>query len=375
MGQPYSFFIEMATTETKGAVTSFGSPLGAHVQYGTTESNTPIGTSDRVMHVLPGDRGNSDPATIISTHFTVPASPGNGKQVGHFPPDGLGKINIKQTFEDKGAAKEASFKALQRRLRWNHAVDKTHEELSSSCTKVGDGETARFLVPIDASTSSCPMSTLIRQNVERNDGFCGGHYSPKNRTTVTDNKQQVCTVMPAADFQQVFSQLNDNLKSKSPLKDGINFVVKSIKPGRLPDGKSASVQLHSTFSRNTTASVMDTDHKPILSKVSAAALMGETMGPDDVKIAGPGLGANDPLAARVFSMKLPGESAKVQETLQVPGHLATAKATGVSSQDDPNAKPVLPPVPLLPTTPVVGTSYRAPSPVLVGDGDGDSDSN
>jgi hypothetical protein len=205
MGQADPDTVRLQTIQAIGATTTFGKAMGAHFHYGKRGDNeVPMQTFDRVTHVIPTAEGEGN---VITTHFTVPASRKAGESTSHYPAAGLGDVKLVNTFGSKEDHQVGTARAFQRGLRWSHALDKTPEELAATCTKVGSEGTARFLVPVDGAAKSCPMSSLIRSNVERNGAdFCGGNYADGKRTVVANNRGEQCTVMASKDFHQVFSQ-------------------------------------------------------------------------------------------------------------------------------------------------------------------------
>lgn len=313
LGQADPDTVRLKTVSLVGATTAFGGPMGAHVHYGdpAAGANDPIQTLDRVMHVVPDADNHGD---IITTHFTVPMASSDGAATSHFPPGGLGTIKLQNTGGTSEEHQATTTRAFQRSMRWSHAKGKTPEELAATCTKVGTDATARFLVPIDPGSAPCPMSTLIRSNVERNGAdFCGGHYSPAKRTVVPNAKAEPCTVMTGAHFNQVFSQLHKNLTPQASVEQGITTQIKSLHPGTVGTS-NAKVQLHMNFGRMTTAEVMGTEHAPVIHKEAAMRMLGE-----DVP-AGTTFGSSAPnsegeLVRRVFEMQLPGEDEDVVATL------------------------------------------------------------
>lgn len=332
MGQADPDTVRLKQVTVTGATTTFGAPMGAHIHYGQEDvDDESISTFDRVMHVVPSSTGVGD---VITTHFTVPAASMDGSQTSHFPPSGLGSIKLANSVGTKEEHQSATARAFQRNLRWGHALNKTPEQLAASCTKVGTDEAARFLVPIDGGPDACAMSTLIRSNVEKNGAaFCGGHYSPDKRTVVANARAEPCTVMAGAHFNQVFSQLDDNLKPKSNIQKGVTWHVKSLQKAKLGPSSASSVQLHANFDRMTTASVMDSEHAPVIDKMAAMAMLGEKPEPGFTGFASSSASGGDALVNRVFAMKLSGEDVAVGKRLELPSVAAAATVTEVASGD------------------------------------------
>ena len=330
MGQSDPDTVRLSTVTAEGVVTPFNGSMGAHVHYGErdgADTELPIGTVDRVMHVVPADDGRG---RIITTHFPIPPAAKPGENSSHFPPNGLGKISIASSFNTKDESQVSTARSFQRKLRWNHALNKTPEELASSCVKVGTADTARYLIPLDANADACAMSTLIRSNVDKNGAeFCSGNYTPAKRTTVVNARGENCTVMAGRDFQQVFSQLHDNLKPKDPIAKGFTARVKSFEPGTVGLGKQ-QLQLHVKFDRQTTADVMDCAHTPIIDKMAAMSMLGETPDASFSSQTNP-MGPGDPLAHRVFAGgPLPGEDLTIAD---MGAAASAAQVTPVNAED------------------------------------------
>lgn len=331
MGQSDPDTVRLQTVSAVGATTSFGAELGAHLHFGEKgEGQKALQTFDRVMHVVPDGSGAGN---VITTHFTIPAATSAGTATGHFPPHGLGSVKLENPLTTKLEHQIGTARAFQRNLRWQHALNKTPEELAKSCTKVGSGTAARFLVPIDGAQGACPMGTLIRGNVEKNAAtFCGGNYAPDRRSTTTNAKGEQCTVMAAKDFQAVFAQLHDNLKPKADVQHGLTLQMRSLEPAQVGQGVPR-VQMHAKFDRMTTAHVMDVDHAPVIDKLAAMSMLGETPEPGFATYTTGAGGSKDQLAERVFALKLAGEETEVGTAFAAPGALDNVVVGTVTDVD------------------------------------------
>lgn len=308
-GQCHVDFAHIDKITATAGFTNVSETVGTTLKLGQEQNGTlaPFSTIDRQMHL----RDNQ----LTATHFMLRPASGNGE----FTSTGFAGSVTPAFGQDQQERFDTTSNALARSVRWRDTAIGDHKVLAQTCTKIGDGPTARYLVPHAGTGTQCAAAKLWTTNGTKSD-FCGGAYTDKNRSTAVDMNGRDCTVVTAAHMDTVLTTLGSKLNATSPLKNGLTVSFETMghfdgkkeyealtSAGFLPQ---ASITLN--FERESTASVMDTTTAADMSASAVHSLEDAHMwigegAPAAATMSATAITAAD-MASRVLQMTLKGET-------------------------------------------------------------------